>query len=43
MFHDMGAGVEGRRGVLVPALTLLMALLLAFGNAQGFDETRYFN
>ncbi|MFA5550140.1 MAG: tetratricopeptide repeat protein [Trueperaceae bacterium] len=36
--------VEARtRSALAPALALLMALLLAFGNAQGFDETRYFN
>lgn len=43
MFHDMGAGVVRRRTGVAPALTLLVALLLAVGNAQGFDETRYFN
>lgn len=43
MFHDMGAGETGRRRAVVPALALLLALLLTFGNAQGFDETRYFN
>ncbi len=43
MFHDMGAGVGRGRTPVAPALALLVALLLAFGSAQGFDETRYFN
>ena len=43
MFHDMGVVEARTRSALAPALALLMALLLAFGNAQGFDETRYFN
>lgn len=43
MFHDQGEAGSRRRRAAWSAFGLAVALLLGFGSAQGFDETRYFN
>ncbi len=42
MFHEMGVSGARGRSALAPALAVIVGLLMAFGNAQGFDANRYF-